>query len=206
MGGHAAGDVASRLAVDSFSLTFVDARRKGASIEEALRHSLETTNDEIAAKQAASPEATGMGTTLVVAHVSAKGVAWISVGDSPLWLFRDGKLLRLNEDHSLRAAVADGAKLSGNILQSAVNGDPIALVDCRAEPLPLRIGDVVVLASDGVLTLKDQEIAGVARKSSVNGPDAVAQALLQAVETRGKANQDNCAVLIASMGRKKSGL
>ncbi len=199
MGGHAAGEVASRIAVDTFITSFNAARSAGTGLEEALNLSLDSANARIASTQRASPETIGMGTTLVAAHLSTNGLAWISVGDSPLWLYRADKLIRLNEDHSLRGAVAAGARGVGNLLQSALNGQTIALIDCRAQPYPLLAGDLVLISSDGLLTLTEDEIAATVRQSSVGGPEAITRAILDAVEDRRKSNQDNCAVVVASV-------
>jgi PPM family protein phosphatase len=197
MGGHAAGAVASRIAADTFVSTFAT-RSEGVSLDEAMRGALHDANAQIAKSQEDAPETTGMGTTLVAAHLDADGVAWISVGDSPMWIFRNGAINRINEDHSLRPAVAAGAKAIANMLQSAVNGEPIALVDCRSKPVRLRPGDLVILASDGLLTLSDKEISDTVGDNASAGPEAIVRALLEAVEERGKSNQDNCAVMVAA--------
>jgi protein phosphatase len=198
MGGHAAGAVASRIAVDTFVPAFMAKRAEGASLDRALQSSLDAANAQIAKGQQDAPETSGMGTTLIAAHVSSVGLAWISVGDSPLWLFRRGRIDRLNEDHSFRQAAAQGARAIANMLQSVLNGEPIALIDCRAKPVPLRKSDVVILASDGLLTLTEQEIAGTIRDTGGGGAESVARTLLKAVEDRAKSNQDNCTVLVAS--------
>jgi protein phosphatase len=197
MGGHAAGAVASRIAVDAFVPAFTAKRADGASLEAALQSALDEANSRIAQGQKDAPETAGMGTTLVAAHVSSDGLAWISVGDSPLWLIRRGRIARLNEDHSFRLAAARGAKAIANMLESVLNGEPIPLIDCHAEPVPLGQGDVVILASDGLLTLSEVEIAAAVRDAG-GGPEPIVRALLKAVEAHAKPNQDNCTVVAAS--------
>jgi PPM family protein phosphatase len=197
LGGHVAGGVASKIAVTAFISTFVAARSAGEMLSDAFSAALTEANSQIADAQSKAPELSGMATTLVAAYISSQGIAWISVGDSPLWLLRSGTLTRLNEDHSLRAMVADGLKAGGNILQSALTGASIDMIDCRAEPVSLRGGDAIVVASDGLLTLSREEISDAVRKASVGGPEAVTRSLLKAVEGRRKPNQDNCSVIIA---------
>ena len=199
MGGHAGGQVASRTAVDTFVAAFTQARLSRTPIDQAFKSALEKANARLAAAQDASPQLTGMGTTLVGVLLSAQGLAWISVGDSPLWLLRGNRLERLNEDHSLRSAVAAGVATSGNLLLSALNGQETTLVDLHAEPVPLRAGDLVVLASDGLLTLTESEIISAARLNADGGPEQITQAILRAVEMHGKSNQDNCAVVLAAV-------
>jgi hypothetical protein len=65
------------------------------------------------------------------------------------------------------------------MLQSAVNGEPIALVDCRSKPVRLRPGDLVILASDGLLTLSDKEISDSVGNNASAGPEAIVRALLK---------------------------
>lgn len=207
MGGHAGGAVASRLAADAFVGAFTARRAAGAALGAALRAALDDANARIARGQEEMPETAGMGTTLVAAHLSVDGLAHISVGDSPLWVLRAGALVRVNEDHSFRPAVARGAKAIANMLQSVLNGDPISLVDVQPKPRRLRPGDLVIVASDGLLTLADGEIATVAAHHADAGVEAVAHALLAEVVARGKSNQDNCTALVAlapAVGRRRT--
>src|SRR5262249_458283 len=103
MGGHAAGDVAGKLAVDCFVAAFRSLPHDNASLEDALVGAQRDANTQIDSVQASHPELEGMGTTLVAAHIGDEGLRWVSVGDSPLYLYRDAALVRLNDDHSLRS-------------------------------------------------------------------------------------------------------
>ena len=197
MGGHAGGGVASRLAADTFVSAFAARRSGGATLGQALQSALDDANARIARGQREAPETEGMGTTLVAAHLSAQGLAWISVGDLPMWLLRAGAVDRLNEDHSFRPAVKRGAKAIANMLQSVLNGQPVALIDLQPKPRRLRTGDLVIVASDGVLTLDTGDIATVAARHAAEGAEAVVQALLAEVVSRQKSSQDNCAVVVA---------
>jgi protein phosphatase len=198
MGGHAAGGVASRLAADAFVTAFVEARSQNSSIEEALKLALDDANMRIEQAQRKSPEVAGMGTTLVGAYLSRQGIGWISVGDSPLWLLRAGQVQRLNEDHSLREMVKHGAKGVGNMLASVLNGQPIPLINCQPDPVPLDRDDFILIASDGLLTLEERDIAKIAKANTGYSCEVLARTLLREVENRAKPNQDNCAVLVAS--------
>jgi PPM family protein phosphatase len=198
MGGHAAGEVASRIAADGFVATFSASRSRGASVNHALQRALDAANEQIALHQEDAPETEGMGTTLLAAHLGTQGLAWISVGDSPLWMFRNGVVHRLNEDHSLRAAAAAGEDVSPNMLLSALDGTLVPLVDLRPKPLRTRSGDLAILASDGLLTLSEAEISRKIEENAGAGPEAVVRALLKAVEDRGEPHQDNCTVIVCS--------
>ena len=216
MGGHVGGATASGL----LSKTFVEQYPQTAGpIVDRLQNCLEAANNAIAE----NPVLDSMGSTLVAAVVSSEGLHWISVGDSPLWLFRKGKLERLNADHSM-APVLAGLVAKGDMteeeasrdprrhtLRSAVTGDDIHLIDASAQPVAVEKGDQVLLASDGLLTLSEQELAAILKKTH-NAPleDRVA-ALIQAVEEAEHPYQDNATILLyapaeaaASVGEEKT--
>ena len=205
MGGHVGGAIASEL----LRKTFVEAYpRSSGPIVDRLRDCLETANAAIAAAVAENPALDSMGSTLVATVVTSEGLAWISVGDSPLWLFRAGQLSRLNADHSmapvLAELVAEGRMTaeqaarhpSQHSLRSVVMGDEIPLIDVSSQPVALEQGDRVVLASDGLLTLDEQEIADILEKTRDAPLENSAAALIQAVEGAGHPYQDNVTVLL----------
>ena len=98
MGGHAGGALASRIACENFLPMLLGG-------DEPVRHrlisALEYANLAIADKVSTSPSHNGMGSTLVGVHVDAGGLSWVSVGDSLLYLWRQGEIMLLNADHSL---------------------------------------------------------------------------------------------------------
>lgn len=205
MGGHVGGAIAS----DLLCKTFVEAYpRSSGPIVERLRTCLDEANAAIAAAIAENPALDSMGSTLVVAVVTSEGLHWISVGDSPLWLFREGQLSRLNADHSMEPLLAElvaagrmtaeqaARHPSRHSLRSMVMGDDMPLIDVSSRPVALEQGDRVVLASDGLLTLDEQEIAGVLEETRDAPLADSAAALIQAVEEAGHPYQDNVTVLL----------
>ncbi|MDE2741003.1 MAG: SpoIIE family protein phosphatase [Gemmatimonadota bacterium] len=205
MGGHVGGATASGL----LSKTFVEAYSQASGpIVDRLRDCLEAGNKAIADAIAENPELDSMGSTLVAAVVSSEGLNWISVGDSPLWLFRDDKLERLNADHSMAPVLAD-LVATGRMteedaardprrhsLRSAVMGDDIHLIDVSSQPVAVQKGDRLLLASDGLMTLSDQEIAAILKKMQDAPLEDSASALIQAVEDAEQPHQDNTTVLL----------
>ena len=169
---------------------------------------LTRANGAIAAAVAENPALDSMGSTLVSAVVASEGLHWISVGDSPLWLFREGQLERLNADHSMAPLLADlvaagrmtaedaARHPSQHSLRSVVMGDEMPLIDVSSRPVALEEGDRVVLASDGLLTLDEQEIADILKKTRDVPLEDSAAALIQAVEGAGHPYQDNVTVLL----------
>ena len=205
MGGHVGGALASRLVCETFIATVTTA---GGASRERLAAGLHAANAAIADQIAVNPVLRGMGSTLVGTLFGQDGLEWVSVGDSPLYLYRNGEIALLNEDHSL-APVFDQLAAEGrlsltearndprrHLLRSAVTGEDLDLVDLSRQPLPLQAGDCVLLASDGVHTLEADEIARVVRAYLDEGPRAVAEALVRTVEEARDPHQDNITVLV----------
>lgn len=195
MGGHAEGALASKLAATKFRDAFVTAQAHGSALRAAFNEALGAANRAVDEAQRDYPEREGMGTTLLAAHLSAEGLAWISVGDSLLLVEQDGVLRRLNEDHSLRAVVGRGRE-SASKLRSAVTGTSIALIDCMADPVRLAVGDRVVVASDGLLTLSMDRVAGALAALRAGTAQQAADNILGLVDQVAAARQDNCTVLV----------
>ena len=200
MGGHAHGNVASRLAVRAFIASYGTSGR----VADRLHASLDRANETIADAIRDDPSLDGMGTTLVAAALTADGVEWISVGDSPLYLFRAGRLKRLNEDHSMAPVIAalrevdpDAAVgMNANQLRSALMGRVIVKIDASTIPEMLQPGDLVLLASDGLSTLNVDEMALIIEASREDGLGSVKDALLAAIQARADPAQDNVSVSV----------
>jgi serine/threonine protein phosphatase PrpC len=206
MGGHSAGDVAAQTATSTFLEKLGDV--EADQIEDQLHGALVASNDAIRAAVEDNASLNGMGSTLVGLVVD-KGRLWhISVGDSPLWVFRDGELLRLNADHSmapvLKAQVESGELSAAdarrdprrNQLRSALTGEEIALIDAPHTPTLLEAGDLVLVASDGVETLSEDEIIACLQSKSSAKLEALATGLIEAVLEKGKPSQDNVTVCL----------
>ena len=204
MGGHAGGAIASRTACESFLETCVGHLGQN---RDRLVAGLEAANDAIAAMVKTTPGLSGMGSTLVGTVFGADGLEWVSVGDSPLLLYRRGEIAVLNEDHSL-APELDRMAAAGHIseeqarrdprrhmLRSAVTGDDLELVDVSRLPLRIEPGDYVILASDGLQTLESSEIERIVTAYASDGASAVAGALIRAVEAIRDPHQDNTTVV-----------
>jgi len=204
MGGHTGGALASRMVCDSFIAAY--AGRNGAR-HKRLLEALRSANDAIASKVMANPILSGMGTTLVAVVFADDGVEWVSVGDSPLLLYRRGEIAHLNEDHSLAPELDRLAALGRmtpeeakadprrHMLRSAVTGEDLDLVDVSRHPLALEPGDYVILASDGLQTLETTEIERIVAAYAKDGSEAVACALIRAVEAVRDPYQDNTTVI-----------
>ncbi len=205
MGGHAGGEMASRLVVDSFCAAYAESQLK---IADALRTSLDLANETLAEAVANEPSLQGMGSTLVCCVINEARLYWISIGDSPLWLCRGMMLQRLNADHSMVPLLNDMVR-TGLIsreqartdprrsqLRSAVAGRSVPMVDLRDTPLQLQAGDLVMLASDGVETLTEDELAGLLQDAGTLSLDELAGKVLAGVEAAAARNQDNASLIL----------
>ena len=207
MGGHAAGDVASKIVVTEVFSELVFRRNDLVATPgetgAILRGAAESANACLNAHVHTHPETKGMGATLVCFAIIDGGLHWISIGDSPLFLFRDNVLTQLNEDHSLGPhidmLVRSGAmsEVEGrnhperNALTSVLLGQEIAQVDCPDAPYPLQAGDTVIVASDGLQYLTHDEITQILRERPFARSAEIADALMKRVEALEDPDLDN---------------
>jgi PPM family protein phosphatase len=165
MGGAQAGEVASKLAVESFQAGLPDS----PAPELALAALAQAANARIHELSHASAEHAGMGTTLTAIYVTEDDVAIAHVGDSRAYCLRDGQLLRLTDDHSLVDELMRQGRLTPeeavehpqrSVITRALGPEAIVEVDTRS--FRARPGDVYLLCSDGLTTMiSEEELAAV---------------------------------------------
>ncbi len=207
MGGHAAGDVASKIVVtEVFSeLKFQSSDTKSFSdnVGKVLKSAAISANECMAAHAATNPDTAGMGATLVAPVIVRDDLFWISIGDSPLYLMRDGALQQLNEDHSLGPHI-DYMVRSGmmsedigrnhpdrNALTSVLIGEAIERIDCPDRPLKLKHNDILIVASDGLQFLTDGQITDIVNAHGKHGSAVIAETLLDELRALDDPEQDN---------------
>ncbi len=216
MGGHAAGDVASKIVVtEVFSeLKLRTGNRDGfeRDIRRILCDAAQIANECVLSHTTTHPGTTGMGATLLATVLIGDRLHWISVGDSPLLLFRDGRLTRLNEDHSLAPQI-DLLVRAGlmapergrnhpdrSCLTSVLIGLEIPRIDCPDRPVQLRQGDVVIAATDGLEFLEEEEIEEVLLKLSDAPSAEIAAELMMRIEAMADPWQDNVTFAVIRPG------
>lgn len=212
LGGHAAGAVASQIAV-STALSFLAAHRDSrggfhGSIPGLLEAAARAANAAILHHAAEHPETTGMGATLVILALLPDQLFWLSVGDSPLYLFRQGISVQLNETHSLAAQLdllVEAGEMPATVaachpdrhcLTSALGQPSVTLIDCPTTPFPLAPGDVIVLASDGILSLPMEDLEAVLCGDPARNASELASQLLGNVARLALPDQDNLSVAV----------
>ena len=196
MGGAQAGEVASRIAVE----TFEQGLPEDGSPEERLASRAREANKRIHELSRTEPERAGMGTTLTAAYVDRDDLSIAHVGDSRAYLFRDGALERLTQDHSLVDELVRRGKLTEeqaaehpqrSIITRALG--PEADVEVDTWTFPLRAGDIVLLCSDGLTSMiSDERVAEVLARST--GLEEAAQGLIDEANDAG--GRDNITVVL----------
>jgi len=161
MGGAQAGEVASALAVEEFQAALPD----DGTPEERLVGRIQAANRRIYQLSQTEHEHAGMGTTLTAVYVNDATLAVAHVGDSRAYIFRDGTLTRITQDHSLVEELVRQGKLTEaqaaehpqrSIITRALGIEHEVEVDTWT--YPLRAGDVVLLCSDGLTSMIDEAL------------------------------------------------
>lgn len=166
LGGHNAGDVASRIAVK----TAIGAVPPGLEDPAAFGRHLQEANRAVWEAAAADPSLTGMGTTITAALLvpgTETKVFVANVGDSRTYIYRDGDLIQVSVDHTVAQEMVDNGELTaeearehprGHMMTRALGVEPHVKVDVFV--VPVRTGDRVLLCSDGLTNeVNDEDIA-----------------------------------------------
>lgn len=218
MGGHAAGDIASRLIVtEMFAELTLRSTADDDDVPSLLRHSVDVANECLKAQIDGNPSTEGMGGTVVATMVQDDKLHWISIGDSVLYLFRNGSLCRLNDDHSMGPQIDMMAEQGlidedtardhpqRNCLTSALIGEEIPVIDCPDEATTLAPGDIVIVASDGLQYLPHDQIEALMGKMAGRDSKSIADALIAGVMEVGNPEQDNISlVILKALGSAKA--
>ncbi|HVY39367.1 MAG TPA: protein phosphatase 2C domain-containing protein [Polyangia bacterium] len=195
-----AGETAAQTAVDALLRTFAD-QPPGTPAPKRLNRAAQQANIEVYDLATVVPELRGMTTTLTAVAVDAGGeLAAVHVGDSRLYLLRDGRLLQLTKDHTV---AGERARLGLMSKQKARNHpDRSVLTRSLGRELIVPIdrltnrvyrGDSLLVCSDGLYnTLDDAEIAGL---MAAGGAPEVCQRLVEEANQRGTLDNLSAAVL-----------
>ena len=218
MGGHAGGGKASVIAVT----TFLDAYQQKSiqeTIPDALIRALLQANAAVFDKNRQGGQGEGMGTTLVACVLQSRNLYWISVGDSPLFLYRDARLVQINQEHSygmeldlkiqggqISQAEAEAERNKRNRLTSCLGMETIPpKIDCPKIPYELKTGEKVLLCSDGLVNaLSLSEIA--LRLETEHSAQEKCELLTQDALGKNRTNQDNITVALLEINPMISSL
>ena len=217
MGGHNAGEVASRIAVDFMASMLRSYRFDGPPLDASRAERLIETqvtraNGALLEASQTDPAYEGMGTTLVAVVWHTEGVTYGHVGDSRLYVLRGNELRQLTRDHSIVQEQLEQGEISAeqaryaphrNVLTRAVGIDPAVQAEVRT--WSAQAGDVYLLCSDG---LTDMLTDGEIRETLLESGSEVETAAARLVE-RANANGglDNISVILVRLldgGRERA--
>ena len=211
MGGHAAGELASRLTIREMvrlALALPDwiVRLDMNTVSEAVERSerrIVKAHEALQAHSQREPAHRGMGTTVTAVRNLGRVLQIAHVGDSRAYLLRDGALTRLTRDHTYVQLLVDSGRLSRedaerstsrHVLVNAVGaGNDNLYVD--VQHLPLESGDRVLLCSDGLSDLVDDEAIRTALVEASTAERACRQLVDRALAAGGR---DNVTVVVAA--------
>jgi PPM family protein phosphatase len=163
MGGAAAGDLASAVAIDT--IRKIDNPTTGEDMLEVLALAIHQANDQIAELVDSDLSLEGMGTTVTGAMFDGSSLGLAHIGDSRAYLFRDGHLERLTHDHTWVQSLVDDGKISEaeaanhphrSLLLKVLNGQPTNDPDLAI--VAVMPGDRLLLCSDGVCGLIEDDV------------------------------------------------
>jgi serine/threonine protein phosphatase PrpC len=210
MGGHAAGEVASAISMETVEAFVVELLRRFSNIQASdehgvisdLRQAVRQADARIVEEVALHPDLAGMGTTLTMAFTSGGRLFVIHAGDSRCYLFRGGAVHRLTADHTMVAEMVGRGELSPEQARhhpyrhvvTNVLGGGSAGVRVDVQRVTLESGDVLLLCSDGLTDMLDDKRIAALLATEAEPEKACARLLAAANEAGGA---DNITAVVA---------
>jgi protein phosphatase len=213
MGGAAAGEIASRMAISTLVNIVLDVpdwimKLDADSAKKMMRRAVgyyQKVDSALAEMGKADPQLRGMGTTMTVGYSIGVDLFVFHVGDSRAYLFRDGKLRQLTHDHTHVQKLVDAGTITReeaathrlrHVLTNAIGGKA-KRIGVDVQRLGITDGDRLLLCSDGLTeVVADGEIADVLRRGKA--PEVVCRSLVDLALERG--GPDNVTVVTARFG------
>jgi PPM family protein phosphatase len=211
MGGHAAGEVASRMAITALIKLALDTpdwilrvdEGFARAISERSRSRVQKVGSMIVEEGQRDPALKGMGTTLTLARSLGRDLMITHVGDSRAYLLRGGRLHRLTRDHTYAQLLVDIGELAPadvassrhrHVLTNALGGASDD-VQVDTDRVGLKHGDRLLLCSDGLTDLVDDDAITRILTETTHSSDACARLVQQALDGGGR---DNITVIVAA--------
>ena len=210
MGGMEAGERASRKAVEILGSAFLS-RDKSLPIPDFFLSQAEAMNQGVCSLLGEGGKRLRAGTTIAAAAIQSGRLYWLSIGDSRLYILRDGRMQQINRGHNYRLTLKESLK-SGVIsreqyereehsrqaeaLISYLGINRLTLMDRNLVPFEMQKEDIVLLCSDGLYkSLTDSQIQALIEDNAFD-PMIAADRLCAMALSRGGGIQDNTSVLI----------
>lgn len=208
MGGHAGGDVASAIAAKRI----IEADAAYQSVEDAqmaLQDAVMAANDQLSEAVFEHPELTGMGTTVDALMVVGDEVAIAHIGDSRIYLYRDGELTQITTDHTFVQRLVDSGRITAaearvhprRSVLMRVLGDVDTSPELDIFAMPIHDGDRWIICSDGLSDYVDDRDTLQIVASGLNA-QKTADKLVR--KTLDNGAPDNVTVVILDVGAKNT--
>jgi protein phosphatase len=204
MGGHAAGEVASEMAVQIIARHLLPL---GSAVDDGadalVIRAMQDANRAIFERMLAETDKQGMGTTASVMVLSDTGYLIGQIGDSRVYLLRDGALTQITKDHSYVQEQVDAGLLTpeqaryhpySNVITRCVGASDQVEADLYTGPV--RVGDVFLLASDGLTGMVDDRRLQ-ALLLARSGPGRIVDSLI--AEANGRGGLDNITAIVVQV-------
>ncbi len=199
MGGAAAGEVASEMAVDIVAREMLRQVHAGVPSREAMRRAADSANAAIWERSQNESAVRGLGATLTAVHLYGHEATISQVGDSRAYLIREGTIRQLTEDQSWanavkKSGVSQVVNVPNNIILQALGTQQVVNTEITTEVI--HPNDILLLCSDG-LSNKVEEHELLSYVVTASSLDAAAEALVKLANDRG--GEDNITVVIARL-------
>ncbi|MDO4178870.1 MAG: Stp1/IreP family PP2C-type Ser/Thr phosphatase [Phascolarctobacterium sp.] len=206
MGGHASGEIASRAALKAFGAATHSLRKDSTEhIRDTLIEAARKANDHVLKMSVSNDDFTGMGTTLTALYLPGNGTAYFChVGDSRLYIYRDGLLERITHDHTYVEDLKDKGKITSeeaaihpdrHLLMQAIGVDENIHAQCVI--FSITPTDRLLICSDGLSDMvTDVELAEIIQEKDV---ELCADNLLEKALNNG--GRDNISLILIDMAQ-----
>lgn len=200
MGGHVAGEIASKLAISTVN-GYIQEHVGKDNLEILLKDAIIQANTSIYQMALSKEEFSGMGTTVTASYIDGDTIYWGHVGDSRMYLLRNGKLNQLTSDHSLVWELVQSGNITRdeayvhpkrNLLTRAVGTSCLITVDTGF--VQWKPGDIVLMCTDGLTNMvSEQNICTLMQRKDFEISSIVEQLVNQAKDAGGF---DNITVIL----------
>lgn len=191
MGGHVAGEIASKLAVTTVN-SYIQEHVGKDNLEVVLKQAIVQANTSIYQMALSKEDFNGMGTTVTALYVDGETMYWGHVGDSRIYLLRDGKLQQITDDHSLVWELVQSGNITKdeahvhpkrNMLTRAVGTSCLITVDTGV--IQWQSGDMVLMCTDGLTNMVSEEVICTLLQSKSNVFSILNQLVVQSKDAGG---------------------
>jgi serine/threonine protein phosphatase PrpC len=204
MGGHQAGDVASRLASETFFETYRGLRKKNTAIQASMELAVRKANNVVFKKAAADIAKRGMGTTFSALVIAGMKAYIAHVGDSRIYLIRHNRIKRITTDHSFVEKLVEEGRISAdeardhpqkNVLYMSLGARESFTPEIQND-IVLEDGDAMVMCSDGLTNMLDDET--LMNITMGDYPEEAADTMVKLANAHG--GSDNITVQVIRIG------